>query len=128
MKSWILTFWYYKTGPAKSFNFMRKRTLRHWTKWYVTCTLVQFLKKKCLPQTSPLSFLEKKMLHILTMFIITYKCVINVYLKRINQVNVVYASCYHVSMVDICMTIFNRVYLKLINDFYNNSIFQYSLS
>lgn len=128
MKSWILTFWYYKTGPAKSFNFMRKRTLRHWTKWYVTCTLVQFLKKKMLAANLTFVVFRKKMLRILTMFIITYKCVINIYLKRINQVNVVYASCYHVSMVDICMTIFNRVYLKLINDFYNNSIFHFSLS
>lgn len=86
------------------------------------------IPKKMLAANLTFVVFRKKMLRILTMFIITYKCVINVYLKRINQVNVVYASCYHVSMVDICMTIFNRVYLKLINDFYNNSIFQYSLS
>lgn len=86
------------------------------------------IPKKMLAANFTFVVFRKKMLRILTIFIITYKCVTNVYLKRINQVNVVNASCYHVSMVDICMTIFNRIYSKLINDFYNNSIFQYSLS
>lgn len=128
MKSWISTFCYYKTGPAKSFKFNEKKDFKTLNKMVCYMYFGTIPKKKMLAANLTFVVFRKKMLRILTMFTITYKCVINVYLKRINQVNVVYASCYHVSMVDICMTIFNRVYLKLINDFYNNSIFQYSLS
>lgn len=128
MKSWIWTFCYYKTGPAKSFKFHEKKDFKILNKMVCYMYFGTIPKKKMLAANFTFVVFRKKMLRILTMFTITYKCVINVYLKRINQVNVVYASCYHVSMVDICMTIFNRVYLKLINDFYNNSIFQYSLS